>query len=1340
MVLSEANVSLHSKRIVLTDPESERTVEEIFRCTSEEDKHEFYSSRDDVCRGDIETLLRIDAGYKNIIAIEHLALTNELCCASSDGNVWSYKLDTGTTEEVALCQHGIEAMQWSPDQEVVVFVDKQLNVVTMIGSEYEPINEVQLKDDTFGDRAFMSVGWGKKETQFHGSEGKAAAKKQTQPKAKDDVCAEDRPYTCISWRADGEFFAVSFQTPCGIRAFKVFNKEGALQYTSERCQGLYSALAWQPSGQWIAVPQINAENNIVIALFEKNGLRHREIPTPLIMEDQVVSLRWSPDSEVLAVHFYTTHEALDNKVFLYVMGNYHWYLKQCLVWPEGIYDIQWDQRHSAGKTLHAFTRTFFYERIRFDFRVDRSVGHGDDDEAMVAVIDGDKLLLSSFRRSIIPPPMCSYTLTINSDTEDEDEGDELYINAVGFIRSAGRWASVGKDLSPNAFFVVDSGNKITFYDVTFTEEGKDGGTRRTVLTGVKTLLSLPPCHDLMEPILESSDILIHSLWVNPDNVVLCCNNFFVSLNLKKSKQWKEQYFDWIEHNTTEPFAEHETIACAEALGSDSVLIELTSGRLMRVEGFTVGQPGVESFSIKPHSILPEFCEQLFIDQQRSPADVYAFSQTRRNLYRNGTLLASEVTSVFLSGEYLLFTTIGELKFVPLGDKLQATTVGERRLERGSKLVTVVSKASRTIFQLPRGNLEAISPRVLSLCLIAKHLEALEYHDAFDIMRKERINLNLLVDHDAERFLAHLDTHFLAQITNVSWLNLFITDLTNQDVCRTMYESNYPGRQQLAECSPSSSGYTVEGKVQFICERLLGAMDSDPTVLTLPKITCHVKQGQLEKALSLIWMLKRDNPTPEPAEEALRYLLYLVEVNVLYDAALGMYDFGLVLFVATKSQKDPKEYLPFLNELKRLDENYRKYRIDCHLKRYDRALAHISRCEAEKGRLQEVLELIDTHNLYTTAIECYRMSSNEEYLRKIYERYADQLRKGGKHAEASMMYERMGDIQQAINSARHALDWRRVLRLSARSMDPEAVRPVFRSLVPALVETGEYDAAATIAHEQLNDVQLAVDCLLKGPRYERALLMVVSGGPEVSELYETIREHLRQYLSSFITTLAADRDQFLHQKGRLAAIREAQEKARLAAAAGGADEGDADGEGDCGDCDLFSDSSTIASSRHTSSTGRSGKSHRSSKNRRKHERKLLNLKEGNPFEDIALIDALHALVLRVCSVDVQNNVRSICQVALELSFDAEAQAVQRDYGALFQLIRYSLDAIWIPEMIVPGSPPTASSGEVVGEGSRTFQTPADVLQVQNAQRFALIKPHQRYKPDIQSIAWQWDVLK
>ena len=39
-----------------------------------------------------------------------------------------------------------------------------------------------------------------------------------------------------------------------------------------------------------------------------------------------------------------------------------------------------------------------------------------------------------------------------------------------------------------------------------------------------------------------------------------------------------------------------------------------------------------------------------------------------------------------------------------------------------------------------------------------------------------------------------------------------------------------------------------------------------------------------------------------AEEALRYAMLLVDVNELYDVALGMYDFALVLMVAEKSQK------------------------------------------------------------------------------------------------------------------------------------------------------------------------------------------------------------------------------------------------------------------------------------------------------------------------------------------------------------------------------------------------------------------------------------------------------
>lgn len=51
----------------------------------------------------------------------------------------------------------------------------------------------------------MSVGWGKKETQFHGSEGKAAAlaSKQTTPLVAVDDSADDGRARAV-WRDDGQ--------------------------------------------------------------------------------------------------------------------------------------------------------------------------------------------------------------------------------------------------------------------------------------------------------------------------------------------------------------------------------------------------------------------------------------------------------------------------------------------------------------------------------------------------------------------------------------------------------------------------------------------------------------------------------------------------------------------------------------------------------------------------------------------------------------------------------------------------------------------------------------------------------------------------------------------------------------------------------------------------------------------------------------------------------------------------------------------------------------------------------------------------------------------------------
>lgn len=78
--------------------------------------------------------------------------------------------------------------------------------------------------------------------------------------------------------------------------------------------------------------------------------------------------------------------------------------------------------------------------------------------------------------------------------------------------------------------------------------------------------------------------------------------------------------------------------------------------------------------------------------------------------------------------------------------------------------------------------------------------------------------------------------------------------------------------------------------------------------------------------------------------------------------------------------------------------------------------------------------------------------------------------------------------------------------------------------------------------------------------------------------------------------------------------------------------------------------------------------------------------------------------------------------MELCYDDEAHKLQQEYGALFQLIRYSLDAIWVPEMIVPGMPPTIGSGgdtAAIGDVPATILTPADLVKAQDSQRYSLI---------------------
>jgi elongator complex protein 1 len=99
----------------------------------------------------------------------------------------------------------------------------------------------------------------------------------------------------------------------------------------------------------------------------------------------------------------------------------------------------------------------------------------------------------------------------------------------------------------------------------------------------------------------------------------------------------------------------------------------------------------------------------------------------------------------------------------------------RSIERGAKIVTVMPTTYSVVLQMPRGNLETIYPRALVLAAIRRSIEADRYDEAFLACRNQRVDMNILHDHDAERFLANLEK-IITQIKKVEHIDLLLAQL------------------------------------------------------------------------------------------------------------------------------------------------------------------------------------------------------------------------------------------------------------------------------------------------------------------------------------------------------------------------------------------------------------------------------------------------------------------------------------------------------------------------------------------------------------------------------------
>ena len=664
----------------------------------------------------------------------------------------------GQVEEVGHVECGLERLAISPDMEIISLVTKELVVITMT-RDYSPIKETSLVESQFGAGEMINVGWGKKETQFHGSEGKNA--RQVKVERGEVVEGDDRAVR-LSWRGDGEMFSVSFlQAGQGEgekerRKVRVLDRTGGLYSLTQEMVGLQWSLAWRPSGSVIAAP-VTRNNKQIIAFFEKNCLEHGGFDISGSL--RVAELEWSPDSQVLAVCSQT-------EVLLYTVGNYHWYLKQrlCLGSDWRLVSLAWSEDSEVVRCLVSTEDRLEVRTWRLSWVTTTSLGTTSSDLAVVAVVDGPRVLITPFREVTVPPPSSAYQVEAGSEVRQvvfpspvqTDSDDDSVLAAAA--------------TDTNSFLVVTGEGEVLVMRLGLQETAGDSRVRVTGAGGggYHVKCSTPSCVATLSPpdisdgcnIVWAGHYLVfsHSRTVK----VVTATQLVLSLN-----------------------TEHQVYSLSASPGG--VLIQLSSGHLHRLS--------LPSLQLEETEVRwPSVCSRVV----ETEAGVLGLTD-RYRLYLDNREIHSSLTSIVLHSDFLLATTLEHrlvtLPLSALQGKICWDTAASRRVERGCRLVVSVARHSKTVLQMPRGNLEVIQPRSLAILLVTDLLENRKYLEAFLLARTQRMNLNLLVDHNMEDFLSCCD-QFVAQISNNDHLNIFIADLVEEDVCSTMYSSQYLTRLGL----------------------------------------------------------------------------------------------------------------------------------------------------------------------------------------------------------------------------------------------------------------------------------------------------------------------------------------------------------------------------------------------------------------------------------------------------------------------------------------------------------------------------------------------------------------
>ena len=1067
------------------------------------------SEGDVLWESNLEEVEEIGGGWFDVSFVDP-----ELVCLSRLGAIVTVDPTTGTPELVGVFDQGLEAASWSPDKEILLMVtsiiddeeeeeegsdkDPRVNAHLMtMNASFEVLSEVRIPN-------------------YVPSASGAASK------------------ISVCWRPDGSLCAVSsVDAEDSMRNIRIYKRETLEVHAIGRAEDASGTLvknlqnaeiSWASTGcsQLLASVQRKGKKTHQVVFFEPNGLRHREFLLREAPSTTVTALNWNATSDILAVTL--REESGTDKIQLWHRCNYHWYLKHELRYPNRKVQLTRFSSESPHELLVLLTG---FEWREYELRWDPSTMLSFEDKSLAFVVDGSSLNLTAFQKALIPPPMCANSY-----------GMDFPINGTAFCQSDHHLGSTLVQLSDGSLVLLQyQKGSASSFDQTKVLWGETQGIdpcslRSFLVVGAEedkmyiVAFQCAPHNEAKDKIIEITISNITSQEPRTD----VTGSHELEGRLKRAVSWSDTV--------------------------DGCLLQLGDGTLFEYER-------LRETKLMPSEAEPlmEVCPWMSAIKDVTPYSddssdyararlVFGLSSKSR-LYLNDVMLAESASSFFLSlnHEFVCYATTGsrcQTRFLPLKEihsfdplmGLEQNYILEgyepRNVEQGSRVVAILPQRPQMILQMPRGNLESIYPRALVLRYLMSRISAGVYGEAFRMMRKHKVDLNLIVDLNPKEFLAGGIASFVKQVDVIDYLNLFISTLQNYDVTQARFPVPTWFRDRVKQ-NEGTQAFDFSTKVNEICRKARSIMldferegEKPSRYYLLPVLSTFAKENppRLDEALSLIKddALKENaikmskNPLfSENAQSSIKYLAFLAEYELLFETALGMYDFEIARAVARNSQMDPKVYLPLLKRFNSLPTFFSRYEVDIRLKRYDVALKNLYESNAKNEDLdcfpqyqiskgnsfEDCMALINEHKLHKLGLELFR--SDTEKSKQVLSALGNSLMEQRRPSTALTVYlsTEPPDMEGAMRAARSARDWRCYFSLleSLESDTPadqeefriekrrQAAREIADDIIASSISSQSKKQANMEASQLLldygDDLIGAVDCLTNAQCWSEA---------------------------------------------------------------------------------------------------------------------------------------------------------------------------------------------------------------------------------------------------------------